>query len=161
VASIRSSNNDPLTGLPVREAAEAEITRRCESDKPSYVAVMMVERLRSYNNRFGRTVGDDLLRYFAETVRKNLPQRTELFRWSGPTLVALMEASSIEDLRLELKRILDRIPAKTIHTDTRIATLSMAGRWCVFPTTAAYKLLIRNVDLFTSAIDGPTSQIAN
>jgi diguanylate cyclase (GGDEF)-like protein len=161
VAGAGSPNNDPLTGLLLREAAEAAIASRCESNKTSYVAVMMVERLHLYNTRFGRAVGDDLLRYFAETVRKSLPPRDILFRWTGPTLVAVLDrACSIEDARLELKRILDKIPTKTIETETRLATLSMASRWGVFPTTPAHKLLIRNIDMFTSVHNASISRIS-
>jgi diguanylate cyclase (GGDEF)-like protein len=156
-----TNTNDPLTGCPNREAAEVAIATRCESDKTSFVAVMMIERLQLYNTRFGRVVGDDLLRSFAESVRQSLSPRDTLYRWTGPTLVVVFDRiCSIEDMRRELKRLLDKIPPKTVETETRTATLSMASRWGVFPTSSPLKMLVKNIDMFTSLHSASMAQIS-
>ena len=156
VAAAGSPSHDPLTGLPSREAAESALAIHCTSDSPFYVAVLMIDRLQLYNTRYGRAVGDDILRKFADYVRRTLPARDTLFRWTGPTLVAILERScQIEGARLELKRILDKIPETDIQTATRSALLSISSRWGVFPTTPGFQLLIKKIDLFTQVHGAP------
>jgi PleD family two-component response regulator len=110
----------------------------------------MIHRLKHYKTRYGRAVGDEIMRKFDDYVRRTLPARDTLFRWTGPTLVAILERScQIEGARLELKRILDKIPETDIQTATRSALLSISSRWGVFPTTPGFQLLIKKIDLFT------------
>src|ERR1035438_4829883 len=144
-------NQDSVTGLPSREAAESALAVRCACDTPAYVAVIMADRLHFYNARFGRVVGDDILRHFADYIRKSLPAQDELFRWTGPTLVAVLDRyCELEEARLELKQILDRIPDRDVETKTRSALLSMSSRWAVFPVTPALQLVIRKIDMFAN-----------
>ena len=83
-------NNDDVTGLPPRTLAETAIAQASRSETPIYVAVMVIDRLSSFNATFGRETGDQVLCYFAGFVRRQLLPDDQAFRWSGPALVALL-----------------------------------------------------------------------
>jgi diguanylate cyclase (GGDEF)-like protein len=150
-ASSVGPGRDPTTGLPMRDAAEASLMERCASGKKGYVALMMVDRIQTYNARFGRKVGDDVLVHFAQFLREALPAKDSLFRWTGPTVVALLDRQiEAEDVRAEVRRIVERIPEFTVRTDSRTAMLPIAARWGVFPLMPAFRLLIQRIEMFTA-----------
>jgi diguanylate cyclase (GGDEF)-like protein len=148
---------DRLTGLPSRNAAESALEERCASGKMSYVAVLMVDHLQLYNIRFGRTAGDDILRHFAENLRKLLPPRDGFFRWGGPTFVVLLDrGSTMEDTRSDIKRLLDKIPSISLASESRSALLPVTSRWTVFQTSPPAQSLVKKIDMFTSVHAGAT-----
>jgi diguanylate cyclase (GGDEF)-like protein len=146
---------DIVTGLPSRDAAESALAAACASEKTPSVAVIIVDHLQLYNVRFGRTVGDNILRHFAENLRKFLPPQDALFRWGGPTFVAIINRGSVaEEIRLELKRVLDKIPNISVETESRSALLSITSRWTVFPGSPPAQSLVKKVDMFSSVHAG-------
>ncbi len=144
-------DKDPATRLKMRASAEDALTERCAVDKQAFVAIMTVDRIQTFNTRFGRVVGDQVLRYFAERVQAGLAEGDQLFRWTGPNLLAILNrVTTLEQARAELKRIVDRIPEFTAETESRSALLPITSRWGVFATMPAVRLLIKKIDMFSS-----------
>lgn len=71
-ALAEDSANDPVTGLPLRPAAESALVDAAQVGGPLYVAVMVLDRLQGLNARFGREVGDQVLRVFSRTIQRAL-----------------------------------------------------------------------------------------
>ena len=67
------AQRDPLTGLPNRTAMESVINL-CEENPEAPVCVLMIDgdNFKRVNDKFGHSVGDDVLRALAETVRASV-----------------------------------------------------------------------------------------
>jgi len=147
----KDSVNDAVTGLPLRPAAEAALVSGVQAGAAPYVAVMVLDRLQGLNARFGREVGDQVLRVFARTVQRALTAGDQLYRWSGPVLLALLpRQGAIERVRTEMGRIVETKVEHTIETGSRSILIPIAPRWAVFPMSAAPRLLCQRIDTFAS-----------
>ena len=93
-SSPRFGVMDVVTGLPSRRAAERTISENLQAGKPMAAAVFVVTRLSSINSRYGRGVGDEVMLRVANHFAQHLSSDTLLYRWSGPALLALINARS-------------------------------------------------------------------
>jgi len=97
---------DPCTGLPARGEAEKAIKGDFGSRRPVWATVFILQRLPAINARFGRSVGDHMLVTAARHLARQLGETDLLFRWIGPSFVALMERPDAADVvRAEVNRI--------------------------------------------------------
>ncbi len=140
---------DTVTGLFTRPQAEEALAAAWQSDPPSYVVVMALDRLQIFNMRFGHSVGDEVLRYYADFVRARLRAGDRTFRWSaGALLVLLARPNRLEIVRDEVARLMEVRCEHTVQTASRTILLPIAARWTVFPSMAAPRLLIHKIDAF-------------
>lgn len=140
---------DEATGLPSRSQAEEAIGKACQEGAQAYALAVQIDRIRIFNSRFGYEVGDELLRYLAGFLRKQLPEKDLLFRWSGPTLVALLfRPHDLERVRDEIGRIMDFKHEHTVQTASRTVLLPISARWAIFPMMAPLAHLLQKVDSF-------------
>ncbi len=63
---------NPVTGLPNRNAFERELNERVERQDKIAVAVIDVTNLKSVNDRYGHTVGDEVLRSTAILIETSI-----------------------------------------------------------------------------------------
>ena len=99
-SSLGFSSMDNVTGLPARRAAEKAISDALGFGGTHAVAVFVVKRLSAINAKYGRAVGDEAMLRVANHFAQHLSAATFLYRWSGPALVALIQAHiSPEDIK--------------------------------------------------------------
>jgi diguanylate cyclase (GGDEF)-like protein len=143
------AGNDSVTGFSTRPQAEEALVQAWQTDPPSYVAVMTLDRLPIFNMRFGHSVGDEVLRYFGEFLQGRLRPGDRIFRWSGAALLVLLpRPNRLEIVRDEVARLMDVRCEHTVQTASRTVLLPIAARWTVFPSMAAPRLLIHKIDAF-------------
>ena len=142
--------SDDVTGLGGQSQAEEALVQAWQTDPPSYVAVMSLDRLQIFNMRFGHSVGDEVLRYYGEFLRARLRPGDRIFRWSKGALLALLpRPNRLEIVRDEVARLMDIRCEHTVQTASRTILLPIVARWTVFPSMAAPRLLIHKIDAFT------------
>jgi GGDEF domain-containing protein len=142
---------DDVTRLATRADAEAAMTEPPKPGGQVFVTVMVLERLQAVNRKFGVEIGDKILAEFARLVRKSLPADDRLFRWGGPTLVAMMtRPAAMERVRMEVAGIMDAKWEHTIQTASRSIMLPITARWAVMPMMAAPRLLYHKIDVFAA-----------
>jgi GGDEF domain-containing protein len=140
-------------GLSSRAEAEAALASAWQSDPPSYVAVMALDRLQIFNMRFGHSVGDEVVRFYADFLRARLRESDRLFRWTaGALLVLLPRPNRLEIVRDEIARLMEVRCEHTMQTSSRTILLPIAARWTVFPSMAAPRLLIHKIDTFAGNV---------
>lgn len=123
---------DPVTGLPRHTAALRAMDEAVQSGKRMYIAVMVVKGVQSVNARFGFGIGDRMLRAFKENVEKRLPRTDKLFRWEGPAIIVLLDRKDpLEQVRAEIRRMLDRQLEEAFHTDGRSVMIPISAAWLV------------------------------
>jgi len=147
---LTDPDSEPLAGLSTRSQAEEALAGAWQTDPPSYVAVMALDRLRIFNMRFGHSVGDEVMRYYSDFLRARLRPEDRMFRWSNAGLLVLLHRPNrLEIVRDEIARVMDARCEHTVQTASRTILLQIDARWTVFPSMAAPRLLIHKIDAFT------------
>ena len=113
---------DKISGLETRETAERAIARAVERGRLSYAALFVVDRLHLINAQFGYATGDRILREFGEHLRSSLLPADQLFRWTGPAFLAVMERGEAPG---EVETSVQSIAAERLETTVQI------GNGCV------------------------------
>ena len=145
VAAGGFSDADPVTGLPSQQAAETALGVLARKPGKRYVVIAVVNRIQPINARFGREVGDQVLRTFKENLERQLVPGDRLFRWTGPALIALLERTEpLEAVRAEVRRLSDASTGnRMIDVGGRQVMITVAAGWSVFmliqPVTTAFR----------------------
>lgn len=142
---------DPVTGQPPRSHAVEFIAMTCATGQPAFAVAIVIDRLQSVNMNFGSAAGDQLLRYFAGSIRRSLQANDHLFRWTGASLLAVtIRSNRIETVRDEITRLMEHKMEYTVRTGARSILMPVAARWAVFPLVAPADRLIQDIDAFAS-----------
>jgi GGDEF domain-containing protein len=142
---------DPVTKLPAREAAQVALREACEGPGRKYVGVLVLDRLKSINSRFGTAVGDQVLGELTRHIELHLSTTDSLFRWSGPTLLTILRRqSSIDRIRAEVKPVFSKGIEKEFNVGGRDVFIPISPAWEVFPMTPPLSSVLKLVDAFVA-----------
>jgi diguanylate cyclase (GGDEF)-like protein len=123
---------DRCTGLPGRPAAERCIAELASGAGRFYAAVFVVDRVQMVNQRFGAAVGDKMIIAFAEYLQQNLSKTDRCFRWSGPSLLVMLEGNSSHTaVRSCVQRLLPAKLEKNFEIGSRSVLLPITATWTV------------------------------
>jgi PAS domain S-box-containing protein len=87
-----SENIDPLTCLDTRAMFEQAIDAADSDVKDRYVVVYSIQRLEQMSARFGNRIADRITVFVSQFIANTLlGEGDRLFRWSGPTFVAVVK----------------------------------------------------------------------
>jgi GGDEF domain-containing protein len=143
---------DAATGLPGKAEAERAIRRALVSPAHKFLVVAVCSRYHAVNTRFGYSVGDRVVAALAEHFRKGLSARDQIYRWQGPTLVALLErAERLDRVRAEIRNFADSRMDKTMEIGQRTVMIPISAAWVVFPVEAPADVLLKQIEVFTAA----------
>ena len=146
VTGMADPLRDVATGLPIRPVAEEAIAQACQEQAHAYVVVMVINNMQTINGSFGRAFGDLLMHRFADFVREQLPAVDQLFRWNGPTVVALVKRRSALEVRVAIEGILTQpLSVKAPGCDVQVPIFA---RWAAVPLMASPRVLFRRMDSF-------------
>ena len=137
---------DTATGLPDRAQAEDAIAQCCQDGAAAFVVIMVINQVETLNRSLGGRAGDVILQRFAEFVRQQLPGIDQVFRWSGPTVVALMRRRSALDVRSVIGPVL--LPRLTVKIGNPDVQVPVSARWTVLPLMVSPRLLFHKMDSF-------------
>lgn len=124
---------DKLSGLKTREAAEQAFEAATKRDRLSYAALFVVDRLHVTNAQFGYSAGDRVLRAFCGHLKSFLSPQDQLFRWTGPAFVALLDR---EEDPAEIQAEIERIAGFKLE-----AAVEIGNRSILFPVSCASVLV--------------------
>ena len=119
---------DVLTGVYNRRYYEEQMR---EARVPSGVAMMDIDDFKIYNDFYGHTVGDIVLRTFADVVRGSLRRSDVLMRYGGDEFLLVLPGMGSEALSGMLERVRQRVRAVTIpgYANIRLSA-SIGGVVC-------------------------------
>jgi GGDEF domain-containing protein len=136
---------DPVTDLDGRLAAETALTEACASQSPACAVVLLMDRLKLYNQRYGREVGDMALRFLAETAKRSFECEGSLFRWTGPVLL-MLQRGPVDKVQPEVRRVMESRLQCDCETASRHLLLSIDPAWWVIPMMVDPRLLVNKID---------------
>lgn len=143
---------DAATGLPSKKEALKAIQAAVGMPANKFLVVAAVSRVQAVNARFGYAVGDRVLAAFAEHFKSNLAARDQVFRWHGPSIIALLEREDrLEKVRTELRRFADVKLEKTVEVANRTVLLPISASWSIFSVAPPMEELLKKMEAFTAA----------
>jgi GGDEF domain-containing protein len=150
--SARTESIDPATGLPPRSKAVEWIYETYKLQTPAFAACLTIDCLQRVNATYGSEIGDQIIRYFAGQLQRNLPAGDRLFRWTGACLLAVAPRSTpLPVVTGEYGRLMERKLEYTVQTETRSVLLPINARWAVYAFRPTAQELIGQIDAFASA----------
>ena len=141
-----AAHADSLTGLANRRAFMAQASQllaRCRKDNaPATIIVFDLDRFKAINDTHGHTVGDQVLRAFAESARRCLrPQNDLLGRHGGEEFALLLPGATIETGMAIAERIRIAFAEASAEIDRRISATLSAGVASAAPSSTIDELL--------------------
>jgi diguanylate cyclase (GGDEF)-like protein len=126
---------DPLTGLLNQSAfqaeAEAEIKRVLRSDRPFTLILADIDSLQEVNDRFGRQLGDVVLRRVAGVLSSQVREVDRLARWGGGEFILLLPETEQVGAALVAEKLRSSVAEERfLHDGDALAvtlTLGIAG----------------------------------
>ena len=98
---------DSLTGAPNRRSWDHELSRACQTSKNNQstlsVAILDLDRFKSYNDSHGHQAGDRLLREAVAAWTESLPPGTLLARYGGEEFTVLFPGFSDQEAAAALQ----------------------------------------------------------
>ena len=142
---------DRVTGFAGRGAAEVALHEAVNAPDPHYVVVAVLGRMESINARFGYAIGDEVLCEFAARVAGRLCSRASFYRWSGPTIIGILQRSEpIHAIRTEASRVVEAPISKSLVSGSQNAFITTSAASLVLPVTAPATEMIAQIDTFVN-----------
>lgn len=143
---------DAATGLPSKKDALRAIQAAVESPANKFLAIAVVSRVQAVNARFGYAVGDGVLAAFSDHFRKNLGAQAQVFRWHGPSVIALLERDAkLETVRDEVRSFAEAKLERTAEVGNRTVLLPISATWTIFMVGPPMDELLKRMEAFTAA----------
>lgn len=144
---------DASVELPSRPKAEAALEKVMLAGGYGFVVAYVVDRVQLINARFGYAVGDEILAMFQEHLKQGLKKGDQLFRWTGPAFLVLMDRTSLAGgVRAEVNHLTSAKLETTVHLERRSVLLPVTARSAIFSLFEATSTaeLIQEVDAFVA-----------
>jgi GGDEF domain-containing protein len=140
---------DSVTGLRTPPDAKAALEEALQRPEQKYVATIVVNRLQSINSRFGYATGNRVLKMVLELLSLNLSNADQIFRWSGPAFVALLERDqTLDAVRAEIGNISSRNLESIFDVGGRPVLLPITASSLVIPLTPPVMAISESVERF-------------
>ena len=129
---LLSSQTDPLTRLPNRQAYNDRLRKECERAKRHgyslALAVVDIDFFKNINDKYGHSAGDKTLQVVGKKLKSELSDNEFLARWGGEEFVILLpysHASSLPHRLNAMRSSLAELPFK--FKDERVAITASFG----------------------------------
>jgi len=128
VLERRGHRTDALTGVLTRKAGLEELEHLSSREGALTLAFIDLSHFKSVNDKYGHTVGDEVLTIIAKRLSSSLRQDDVLFRYGGDEFIA---ASTAPDLEKRLQQAFtDKVATKRgpLNIKARIGIEKRAGK---------------------------------
>ncbi len=112
-ALLHQATHDELTGLPNRGALLRRLRERCQTSRPDETFALLlldIDRFKLFNDAYGHSMGDEVLKALTETLQRELTGVAELSRLGSDGFALLgrtaLDAAQAQDLAQRVQRIL-------------------------------------------------------
>jgi diguanylate cyclase (GGDEF)-like protein len=136
LAQVQSmATTDMLTGLlnrrQMEEVLEAEMGQAQRQGHGLCVAMIDLDHFKRVNDVHGHRMGDEVLRRFAELLKREGRQVDRCGRWGGEEFLLLMPHANLPQARLALERIRKRLSDLPMreHDTLRVTLSAGVAQW--------------------------------
>jgi diguanylate cyclase (GGDEF)-like protein len=125
---VHDAETDQLTACGNRRAFEqmaaAEISRAIRYAHPVCLLMLDIDFFKRVNDEFGHPMGDQVLIYLADLLRKQIRPSDQLFRWGGEEFALLVPGVSLEQGRVLAEKLRQSV-AETTFPHLQPLTISI------------------------------------
>ncbi|HJV73287.1 MAG TPA: sensor domain-containing diguanylate cyclase [Noviherbaspirillum sp.] len=121
--------NDELTGVGNRRDLNSKLEMERQlferTGLPFCIAVLDLDGFKAVNDRFGHTVGDEVIKAFARLVQREMRATDYLARYGGDEFVILLRDVAVEAAATPLQRICNAVARHDWHeiaADIKLST---------------------------------------
>lgn len=126
--AAQGGEEDALTGLPNRHGLERLWSSWLTPERgPSSVCLLDLERFRDINERFGRAVGDVVLRETARRLREALREGDRVGRWQGDEFLVLLPGTGLSEARRIAERLVSALERGALCSQGQVLPLRAAA----------------------------------
>jgi diguanylate cyclase (GGDEF)-like protein len=130
--------HDILTGVFNRRYLEETLPRELyhaqRRNSPLCVAMLDLDHFKRFNDTFGHSAGDALLRELGQILRVNLRKSDISCRYGGEEFVLVLPDSSLEDTRQRIEQISVLVKNLQVwHRNKQLGTITMSVGIAVSP----------------------------
>jgi GGDEF domain-containing protein len=145
---------DRTTGLLHRKDCVGAIREAIERGTRHYAVVMVVNRFQPISARLGREAGNWMLARIGQFILSQLQASDQLFHWSGPAMVAILERQqSFDQVRALVRRMLDNPLQETWASGGRSVLIPLSAVWSVIMINSTAEATENRIQSF-AAIHG-------
>ncbi|RHW34052.1 GGDEF domain-containing protein [Lysinibacillus yapensis] len=99
------STIDPLTGVMNRRTLEEILQTGTEKEEELSAIMLDIDHFKSINDIYGHAVGDEVLKYFAEQMKKATREQDLCFRFGGEEFIILLPETNARDAYMIAERL--------------------------------------------------------
>jgi diguanylate cyclase (GGDEF)-like protein len=146
------TQTDFLTGFLSKEFINITLDKvraECDIDKqPFSILVLDLDHFKTYNDKYGHLDGDDMLKYFASTLRISLVDiQTFIFRFGGDEFIIIFPGKTAKDVYHITREILKIVKKRPFLSRGRIYRLSFSAGIASYPSDSHdINKIIQNAD---------------
>lgn len=142
---------DGLTGLKVRrffmESLHREVKRASRKREQLSLLILDIDHFKDYNDKYGHTAGDLILKYLAETINILLDEADVAGRYGGEEITILLWRKGKKEAILQAEKIRQLIKEKPLTLRKQEASVTVSIGVATFPEDAiSEEELIRSAD---------------
>ena len=127
----RLALTDILTDLPNRRAAEdrlqQELARAQRKQTGFALAMVDLDHFRYVNERYGHSIGDQVLRQISQRLRAGLRDCDWVARWGGEKFLFFLHDSSAREAVSTLERLADQLKADPVITAIGVIPVTLSA----------------------------------
>jgi diguanylate cyclase (GGDEF)-like protein len=152
------ARTDHLTGVANRrfffEVADMEAKRARRHERLFSVAYMDIDDFKAINDRFGHTVGDNLLKSISKTIKANVRDIDVVARLGGDEFAVLMPETDRDSAYAVVERIQENL-MRTVRTNNWPVSFSIGvATWANPPLTVDDMLRDADMLMYSVKISG-------
>jgi diguanylate cyclase (GGDEF)-like protein len=145
--ALHSAHTDPLTQVNNRVAMEDCIRRESELARrqktPLSLMLIDIDHFKSFNDRYGHSFGDQVLKSVARTVRESVRASDMIFRYGGEEFVIVLSNTEIAGAALLAERIRRAIENMGLSIESQCVRVTASlGVTTLNPGASARDLLV-------------------
>lgn len=144
--------NDPVTGFPTVNEAEAALSHGLQSGHPSFAVAIVAKGANAIYSHLGRKVGDDILHEFSERLQFLSRNGDRIFRWRGHGFVAILRRSTtVAQVKRELSSLSAVRLDDPIEVGERLTWMPVSAAWDVIAVVPPLSSLLQSINEFIAS----------
>ncbi|CRI65798.1 Response regulator protein with GGDEF domain [Thiocapsa sp. KS1] len=136
----RLSETDELTGLPNMRAFSVALDRHRDSavmrDRPFGLMMVDADNLKEVNDRYGHSVGNQVIRAVADGIRRSIRSADLVARYGGDEFILLLPETTEQAAHEAGERIRMMVASTLIDTGKDAVTTTVSIGYATYPSMA-------------------------
>jgi len=149
----RDALTDPLTGLANRKQFDRRLreaaTEAMESGQPLCLVLQDIDHFKSFNDRFGHDVGDEVLKLVSRHLQDQLKGRDTPSRFGGEEFAIILPETSLDNALLVADKIRSHLAGRRLtnrSTDQVYDRVTISAGVALYQAGEPLEALVRRAD---------------